>query len=284
MTPEAYCEERGAPPGSSRYYFRLFLPEPQRSGVTALYALCHEVGSIADEVSEIGAARVKLGWWQEEIERLYAREPRHPVTRALQAHVEWNGLRRALFDQFLAAADMDIDPPGYADREALLVYARRHAAAQRLESEICGGGDPAVDDFAESLGIALRLARVLQDVRADAARGRVYLPQDRLEAHGVKPGELVQAETPPHLRALLEEEAAGVVEQIEHALQRLPADAQHAQQSGLVAAAIERRLLAEIERDGYRLLEHRIDLTPLRKFWIAWRTVRRARRSAARPD
>jgi phytoene/squalene synthetase len=31
----------------------------------------------------------------------------------------------------------------------------------------------------------------------------------------------------------------------------------------------------EIETDGYRLLEHRISLTPLRKFWIAWWAVRR---------
>ncbi len=40
-------------------------------------------------------------------------------------------------------------------------------------------------------------------------------------------------------------------------------------------AAIYRRLLDEIEADGYRVLEHRIRLTPLRKLWIAWRTSRR---------
>jgi phytoene synthase len=31
-------------------------------------------------------------------------------------------------------------------------------------------------------------------------------------------------------------------------------------------------LLREIERDGYRVLHQRISLTPLRKFWLAWKT------------
>jgi phytoene synthase len=37
-------------------------------------------------------------------------------------------------------------------------------------------------------------------------------------------------------------------------------------------AAIYRTLLDEIERDGFRVLSQRTSLTPLRKFWIAWRT------------
>jgi phytoene synthase len=41
-------------------------------------------------------------------------------------------------------------------------------------------------------------------------------------------------------------------------------------------AAIYRALLDEIERDGYRVLDRRIALTPLRKLWIAWKTARRA--------
>ena len=40
-------------------------------------------------------------------------------------------------------------------------------------------------------------------------------------------------------------------------------------------ASIYRTLLDEIERDGYRVLDRRIALTPLRKLWIAWNTARR---------
>jgi phytoene synthase len=37
-------------------------------------------------------------------------------------------------------------------------------------------------------------------------------------------------------------------------------------------AAIYRTLLEEIRADGFRVLDRRVSLTPLRKFWIAWRT------------
>ena len=37
-------------------------------------------------------------------------------------------------------------------------------------------------------------------------------------------------------------------------------------------AAIYRTLLDEIERDGYPVMRARVSLTPIRKFWIAWKT------------
>ena len=43
----------------------------------------------------------------------------------------------------------------------------------------------------------------------------------------------------------------------------------------MILAEILLVTLAEIRRDGYRILHHRIALTPLRKLWIAWRTRRR---------
>ena len=61
----------------------------------------------------------------------------------------------------------------------------------------------------------------------------------------------------------------------ERALAALPPEDRRAQRPGLIMAAIYRTLLDEIERDGYRVLDHRIALTPLRKLWIAWKTARR---------
>jgi phytoene synthase len=36
-------------------------------------------------------------------------------------------------------------------------------------------------------------------------------------------------------------------------------------------ASIYRTLLREIERDDFKVLDQRVSLTPLRKFWLAWR-------------
>ena len=58
----------------------------------------------------------------------------------------------------------------------------------------------------------------------------------------------------------------------EQAFAQLPAQDRRAQRPGLVMAAIYRTLLREIRRDGCRVLDRHMALTPIRKLWIAWRT------------
>ena len=60
------------------------------------------------------------------------------------------------------------------------------------------------------------------------------------------------------------------------ALDQLPREDRRTQRAGLAMAAIYRTLLDEIVADGYRVLDRRLALTPLRKLWIAWRTARAA--------
>jgi 15-cis-phytoene synthase len=58
----------------------------------------------------------------------------------------------------------------------------------------------------------------------------------------------------------------------DEALALLPAADRRAQKPGLMMASIYRTLLREIAADGYKVLHQRVSLTPLRKFWLAWKT------------
>jgi len=71
---------------------------------------------------------------------------------------------------------------------------------------------------------------------------------------------------------LMSFQAARAREYYEKAMQALPAEDRKPQRPGLIMAAIYRTLLDEIERDGFGVLNQRTSLTPLRKFWIAWKT------------
>ena len=55
------------------------------------------------------------------------------------------------------------------------------------------------------------------------------------------------------------------------ALALLPAADRRSQKPGLMMASIYRTLLREIASDGFRVLHQRVSLTPLRKFWLAWK-------------
>ena len=286
MEPDEYCQEKAAETGSSLYYSTLFLPEQQRRALTALHAFQREVEEIVREVSESGAARLKLAWWHAEVDRLYTGQPGHPIARALAPFVETLGLSREHFQEIISGVDMDIDHGGFEHFEELEAHCNSVACGVALLSaEILGYNDPRTLNHARELGMALRLTEMLYDVRLDAMRGRVYIPSTDLDAYGVKPGELAQPSTPDHVRNLFEYQAQRARQYYANALANLPAEDRHAQRGGLVLARLYMALLDEIERDGFRLLEHRLELTPLRKLWIAWRTVRaeeRLRRRAAR--
>ena len=64
----------------------------------------------------------------------------------------------------------------------------------------------------------------------------------------------------------------------QRALSLLPVQDRYAQRSGVIMAAIYQTLLDEMEDDGFRVMQQRIRLTPLRKLWIAWKTARRERK------
>mgnify|MGYP001768049555 CR=1 FL=1 len=83
MTPDDYCQDKAARSGSSFYYSFMFLPPERRRAITALYAYCREVDDTVDEATDPQVARARLDWWRGEIERLFAGDPQHPVTRAL---------------------------------------------------------------------------------------------------------------------------------------------------------------------------------------------------------
>jgi phytoene synthase len=109
-------------------------------------------------------------------------------------------------------------------------------------------------------------------VGEDARKNRIYLPMADLKEFGVPAADILNGRETPEFSRLMAFEAARARAQYEKAMQALPAQDRRAQRPGLIMAAIYRTLLDEIERDGFRVLRGKTSLTPLRKFWIAWRT------------
>ncbi len=279
MSPDRYCQDKAAASGSSFYYSFLFLPPDQRQAITALYAFCREVDDVVDECSDVGVARTKLDWWRAELDRCFDGEPTHPVTTALLNPVHERNLPREYFQEIIDGMEMDLERTRYESFSDLALYCHRVAGVVGLLSaEIFGYRDRHTLKYAETLGTAFQLTNILRDVREDAERGRIYLPLDELFEHRVNPHDLLRLEPGEGMRGLCRHQAQRARDYYRRALDYLPDIDREAQRSGLIMAGIYRTLLDEIESDGFRVMEHRVRLTPLRKLWIAWRTARRERR------
>ena len=273
MDPHAYCQNKAAQSGSSFYYSFLFLPEERRRAITALYAFCREVDDVVDECSDPATARATLAWWRQELAAAFHGTPQHPVARALAEIAPRFNLAEAQLAEIIDGMQMDLEYNRYPSFEVLRQYCHRVAGVVGLLSaEIFGFQDPRTREYATDLGLAFQLTNIIRDVGEDARRGRIYLPLDEIERHGVSVADISASRETDNFRRLIEFQIERALGYYRDAFAKLPAIDRRAQRAGIIMAAIYRALLDEIQRDGCRVLTRRTALTPIRKLWIAWRT------------
>ncbi|MBC7624499.1 MAG: presqualene diphosphate synthase HpnD [Aeromicrobium sp.] len=273
MTPDEYCAQKAAASGSSFYYSFRFLPAERRRAITALYAFCREVDDIADDVSDVNVARAKLGWWRSEVASLFAGHPTHPVTKALEPARRQFGIDAHRLGEIIDGMEMDLSKKRYRDWEELRLYCHRVAGVVgQLSAGIFGYSNPKTIHYAEHLGLAFQMTNIIRDVGEDARRDRVYLPQDELAKFSVPVGDLLAARHSPAFEKLMAFQTARAQSLYNDAFANLPAEDRKAQRPGLIMSAIYRALLDEIAVDGYKVLNQRTSLTPIRKLWLAWKT------------
>lgn len=277
MTPQEYCRQQAAASGSSFYYSFLFLPVAQREAMMALYAFCRAVDDVVDTVQDPSVAASKLAWWRSEIERLFDKNPNfpvtHPIALALAAPCEAFGLSVVHFKEVIAGMEMDLHQHRYADDEALAVYCYRAAGVVGLLSaRIFANGEDACREYALHLGQALQRINILRDVGEDALRGRVYLPQTLLAQHGLSTADILARKPSAALNAALAAFAAQAKNELNAALDALPAPHVRAQRAGLIMGRVYASLMAEIIHSDFAVLNQRISLTPIKKLGLAWKS------------
>ena len=103
----------------------MFAPVGSREALFALIAFNHEVARIPEAVSEPMLGRIRLQWWREVVEAVYAGAParRHEVAVPLADAIRACSLDRALLDRLLDARESDLEAEGPPDLAALERYA-----------------------------------------------------------------------------------------------------------------------------------------------------------------
>ncbi len=113
-------------------------------------------------------------------------------------------IRREDMEAVIDGCAMDVSQNRYETWDDLRTYCYRVASAVGLMCiEIFGYHSPKAREYAIDLGIALQLTNILRDVAEDARRGRVYLPQEEMQAFGVTDEDLSSGKATPEFRRLM---------------------------------------------------------------------------------
>ena len=259
--------------GTSFYWAMRLLPPERRDSMYALYAFCREVDDIADDAGPPAQKKQALAAWRGEIDALYAGRPSHPIARALHPAVIRYRLRRedfhAVIDGMEMDAAQDIRAPDLATLD--LYCARVASAVGHLSVHIFGDPGPDAHAVADALGRALQLTNILRDLDEDARRGRLYLPREILDRHGIRGAEPAEVLRHPALPAACRDLAAIAEGHFAEAARAMARCSRRAMRPAATMAAFYRTMLDALLRSGWRDPSIRVSLSKTQKLWLVLR-------------
>jgi len=234
----------------------ILLPKAKRDAMSVLYAFCREVDDVADDESvPAEKRREQLAAWRDDVRRACeSGEPQFAVNRELQPVIREFHLPFALFDELIQGCEMDLQIKRYETYEQLELYCYRVASVVGLLSiEIFGHQSPACRDYAIYLGKALQLTNILRDVRTDAERGRIYLPQSELARFHVSEREILEFQYSERFHQLAESVAARARKFYQLARETLPPEDRRSMVAAELMGSVYWRLFRKLERQQFNV-------------------------------
>lgn len=260
-----------------RFRFTLFAPQQQREAVFTLFAFNHEVAKTRESVSEQMIGSIRLQWWRESIEGIYAGNPReHEVVLPLAEVVASHDLPRGPFASLIDARERDLDDRPMADLAEAERYAR--ATTTPLVALLAAVLDPSASvDRAALADIAAGHA-LIGKLRATAhleATRRPFFPRSLLVKHGGTHRVFSELKADKGERAAVREMTDHAVAFTENGLKRVP---KRRSLAPLLLPARQTRAKAQqLAKLGYNpFVEPFAQADPLDiwRFWLA-RLIRR---------
>ena len=222
-------------------------------------------------------ARLRLGWWQEELGRLARGEARHPVTQALARALPGLVDEFTSLNRMLDAAALELARTPFADLAALGNYARSSLSPLYRLAALAASA-PARDATAlaaaEVLGGGVRLAEIVAGVRRDALDARFFLPLSELAHEEARA--LIEGRAAPRIETALRgahQLASSWLTEARQLYGRVAPDPASA-----VALEWHAAVLEDVDRRGFATGFGPGSPGPLRGLWLAWRAARAAAR------
>lgn len=182
------------------------LPRTLRQDLIAVYDVVRVIDNLGDEAA--GDRLALLAEFAADQHRAFAGgQPRIEVLRRLVPTIERRNLVEQPLLDLIEANRTDQRTFRYASFDDLVGYCRLSAVPiGRLVLQIFGYPQPELAALSDDVCTALQILEHCQDVAEDYRRGRIYLPQQDLQAFEVAEYELVAGTAGPRLRGLIHHE------------------------------------------------------------------------------
>jgi len=251
-----------------------FLPRRLRQHFFNVYAYCRISDDLGDEVGDASASLALLDQWQQELAACYEGASRHPVFVALAETVREFDIPKHEFSDLLIAFRQDQTVTRFETFDDVLAYCHYSAnPVGHLVLYLCGYRDPERQQLSDFTCTALQLANFWQDVTADYAKGRIYLPLESLRRFSVTEEDIAQNRNTPGFRAMMKFEVDRAHEWFR---QGLPLVGKVNRELAIDLELFTRggqEILHAIEKQNYAVLGSRPAISKLRKLALVARAA-----------
>jgi phytoene synthase len=252
MSAPSFSAEQVRRYDRDRFLTAIFAPASTREHLFALYAFNIEIAKIAEIVSEPLIGRMRLQWWRDALDRLFAGgDIAHQVARPLGAAIRAFDLPRDGFERLIDAREFDLDREPPRDMPALLDYAEGTGAPLLdMALRIVGAGDRDAREPARSLGTAWALTGLLRAVPFHARQRRLYLPRDKVSVADISVARLFDLKPDSGLPTVMRgvaDQAATLLRQARAGFKGIP----RAARSPLLLATLADVYLKDLLREAW---------------------------------
>ena len=205
----AFCRVVARTQAKNFYYAFRVLPKAKSDAMCAVYAFMRRADDISDdETRTVEERRAAMAAWMAGYRA--GRDGgamEDPVFQAVNDTQARFGIGNELLEQLVQGTSMDLEEAqagvvrlqaegrklqGYETFADLYRYCYLVASVVGLVCiKIFGYSDERAELLAEKTGVAFQLTNILRDVKEDAERGRIYLPQEMLREFTVSNEELL---------------------------------------------------------------------------------------------
>jgi len=273
-----YCQELARREAKNFYYGFVLLPPAKRQAIYASYAFARRCDDIVDDDLELEEKVRQLAEYRRRLEQCLNGHPSDPIFLALHDTILRYRIPPQYFWQLIDGVEMDLTVRRYPSFADLRRYCYGVASTVGLISiEIFGYSDgQQARQHAEDLGIALQLTNILRDIREDAERDRIYIPQDEMERFRYSEADIlggIANEASLHLMQFQVERAR---EYFERGRKLLPLLPRRSRACTAVLQGIYSRILERIEARPCAVLRERVSLSGSQKLALAGRELVRS--------
>jgi phytoene synthase len=265
-----YCEEVTRREAGNFYPAFLLLPGPQRRAMFALYTFMRIADDLSDEPMATSLKRQLLADWRGGLHDALAGRYRHAAHPALHQTVERYHIPVRYLEAVIDGVEMDLEPMTYRTFAELHHYCWHVASVVGLSCIHIWGfrGQDAIR-YAEDAGIAFQLTNILRDLGEDAARGRIYLPQEDFDRFGFDANRLRHSVIDEPFRELMRFEIQRARDYYRSGWRLVPRLSPPGQAVFAMMARTYRELLHEIKVRDYDVFSSRVKVPRWKKVLFA---------------